>query len=337
MDIVAVHEQPSTPSYKSINLYARTFALGMVFFTFVFLFNNFLIVGHDWPGIVALWSDANEATPLSWLQLLFYLLVFPCAYFWSKKNESTLLIADSDKLSRWTSYVVRAVFWSVLLIGIVDSVISFLRIEGFLGLFVSEGLERNLGIATFRGMYVHYPIIALSFIIAFFVKKYSVAWLALMVVLSELLIVITRFVFSYEQTFMGDLVRFWYAGLFLLAAAYTLKSEGHVRVDVLYAGKSIRFKAWVNIMGILLLGLPLCWTILGVGMWESTSVLNSPIATFEISQASYGLYIKYLLAAYLVVFALTMIMQFSSYFLKHIAILVGEVNVSEEEHEDVGA
>lgn len=337
MDIVAVHEQPSTPSYKSINLYARTFALGMVFFTFVFLINNYLIVSHDWPGIVAIWSDANESSNLSWLQLIMYALVFPGTFLWSKKNSSTKLIEDSDKLSRWTSYVVRSVFWSVLLIGLVDSVISFLRVEGLLGYFVSEGLERNLGIATFRGLYVHYPLIFASFIIAAFVKKYSVAWLALMVVLAELLIVITRFVFSYEQTFMGDLVRFWYAGLFLMAAAYTLKAEGHVRVDVLYAGKPFRFKAWVNIFGILCLGLPLCWIILGIGMWESTSVLNSPIATFEISQASYGLYIKYLLAAYLVVFALTMIMQFSSYFLKHIAILVGEVDVSEEAHEDVGA
>lgn len=337
MEIVAVHEQPSTSSYKSINLYARTFALGMVFLTFVFLINDFLIVGHDWPGIVAIWSSSNESSALSWLQLLFYVAVFPCAFFWSKKYSTTTMIADSEKLSRWTSYVVRAVFWSVLLIGIIDSFISFVRIEGFLSFFVSESLERNLGIATFRGMYVHYPLIVMSFIIAFFVKQYSVAWLALMVVLAELLIVITRFVFSYEQTFMGDLVRFWYAGLFLLAAAYTLKSEGHVRVDVLYAGKSVRFKSWVNVFGVLGLGLPLCWIILGVGMWEKTSVLNSPIATFEISQASYGLYVKYLLAAYLVIFALTMIMQFSSYFLKHIAILVGEVKVNEEAHDDVGA
>ena len=30
---------------------------------------------------------------------------------------------------------------------------------------------------------------------------------------------------------MGDLVRFWYAALFF-ASAYTLKEDGHVRVDV---------------------------------------------------------------------------------------------------------
>ena len=56
-----------------------------------------------------------------------------------------------------------------------------------------------------------------------------------MIVLGELLIVIARFIFSYEQAFMGDLVRFWYAALFLFSSAYTLVHDGHVRVDIIYA------------------------------------------------------------------------------------------------------
>ena len=67
-------------------------------------------------------------------------------------------------------------------------------------------------------------------------------WLALLIVLGELLIVITRFIFSCEQAFMGDLVGFWYAGLFLFSVL-TLVHEGHVRVDVLYAN----FKNKVNL------------------------------------------------------------------------------------------
>ena len=50
-----------------------------------------------------------------------------------------------------------------------------------------------------------------------------------MVVLAEFAIVVSRFVFSYEQAYMGDLVRFWYAALFLFASAYALSHEGHVR------------------------------------------------------------------------------------------------------------
>ena len=49
---------------------------------------------------------------------------------------------------------------------------------------------------------------------------------------------------------MADLVRYWYAALFLFASAYTLYEEGHVRVDVIYAGLSDKVKAYVNAWGI---------------------------------------------------------------------------------------
>jgi len=39
------------------------------------------------------------------------------------------------------------------------------------------------------------------------------------------MIVISRFIFSYEQAFMADLVRFWYGALFLFASAYTLLED----------------------------------------------------------------------------------------------------------------
>ena len=85
---------------------------------------------------------------------------------------------------------------------------------------------------------MHYPLILVSLVIAYFVRALGFVWLALLVVLAEFQIVIVRFIFSYEQAFLGDLVRFWYAALFLFASAYTLIEEGHVRVDVLYAGFS---------------------------------------------------------------------------------------------------
>jgi len=143
--------------------------------------------------------------------------------------------------------------------------------------------------------------------------------LAFLVVVAEFQIVITRFVFSYEQPFMGDLVRFWYAALFLFASAYALVHEGHVRVDVLYSRFSKRNKAWTNTVGTLLLGLPLGWIILVTGMWEKTSSINSPLYSFEVSQSGYGLYVKYLMVGFLAVFAVSMIIQFSSYLLDKVA------------------
>jgi len=231
---------------------------------------------------------------------------------------------DSANLSGLSAFIIRAAFWSVLLIGIADTVISFLRVEGFLSYFVGDKLTTELGLSRFRGAFVHYPLIVVSLVIAYFTRTLGFAWLALLVVIAELQIVIARFIFSYEQAFMGDLVRFWYAALFLFASAYTLTEEGHVRVDVLYTGFSERGKAWTNSIGALLLGLPLCWIILSMGMAGKATVINSPLLSFETSQSGFGLYVKYLMAGFLAVFAVSMMVQFTSYFLSSVADLRGE-------------
>jgi len=209
-------------------------------------------------------------------------------------------------------------------VGIVDTTISALRIENALAGFIGTDLDSKLGQAKFRALYVHYPLLAVSAIIAAVTRNLSMIWLAFLVVLAEFSIVITRFIFSYEQAYMGDLVRFWYAALFLFASAYTLIEEGHVRVDVLYAGMGVRAKAWVNTFGSLLLGIPLCFTILILGMESRQSSLSSPIINFEISQSAYGLFVKYLMAGFLIIFAVSMAMQFISYFMRSSAILLGD-------------
>ncbi|MGB0562736.1 MAG: TRAP transporter small permease subunit [Spirulinaceae cyanobacterium] len=50
----------------------------------------------------------------------------------------------------------------------------------------------------------------------------------------------------------------WYCFdlVFFLGAAYTLKHDAHVRVDVFYKGFSRRQKAWVNLLGTLLFLIP---------------------------------------------------------------------------------
>ena len=52
----------------------------------------------------------------------------------------------------------------------------------------------------------------------------------------------------------------WYlfAGIILLAAGYTLKHNGHVRIDIIYGRFSARVQAWIDLLGALLFLLPLC-------------------------------------------------------------------------------
>jgi len=69
-------------------------------------------------------------------------------------------------------------------------------------------------------------------------------------------------------------------------------------------------------MGSLLLGIPLCLIVLFLGMGGKASIINGPVISFEITQqGSNGLYLLYLMAVYLAVFGVTMLIQFTSYFM----------------------
>jgi len=335
MTAVPLHSQPWETS--KTDLVVRTVALSIVAVALAFLVNNYLIFWRGWPGIVNLFSHlgwfgheplqtplTGQALTLGWLQLIGYVALIVLIAFYVLITRDRPLRIDSAWLSGFASYIIRAAFWAVLLIGFVDSILSFLHVEGFLVYVAGDELGKQLAQSRFRGTYVHYPLILVSLVIAYFVRTLGFTWLALLVVLAEFQIVIVRFIFSYEQAFLGDLVRFWYAALFLFASAYTLREEAHVRVDVLYTGFSPRGKARTNAIGSLVLGIPLCWTILVVGMWGKATIINAPLLVFETTQSGFGLYVKYLMASFLAVYALSMLVQFTSYFLSNVADLRGE-------------
>ena len=308
----------------------RGFAALMAASIVVFILDNLFIFWMDWPGInqflvyLGIFSPAKSfkglddaAVSRGWIEFVLMVVLSILVVAWVKRSKARTMEQDALCYTRISAFIVRAAFWSVLLVGITDMLISFLRVEGILSPIVGEHLTTQLGRSIFRGTWVHYPLIVLAIVIASCTRGLGFIWLALMIVGAEFLIVITRFVFSYEQAFMGDLVRFWYAGLFLFASAYTLLHDGHVRVDVLYANFSDAGKATANAIGSLLLGLPICWTILTLGTASKGSVINSPLLSFEISQSGFGMFTKYLMAAYLLVFAISMLIQFLGFFLSN--------------------
>ena len=315
---------------NNLPLITRAFSYAMVSAVFLYLLNNYLVYWQDMPGTYGLalhygWFglDVDELAEgkigQAWFQLIFYLLVIFASIGYVIKTPMRKLEDDSVRFARVSAYIVRLSFWSVLLIGIVDMLISFLRIENLLEHVIGDWLTQQLGRPIFRGTWVHYPLVAISMVIAAKWRDISFTWLALMCVLAEFLIVVSRFVFSYEQAYMGDLVRFWYAALFLFASAHTLVEEGHVRVDVLYTGFRRRKKALYDSIGCLVLGMPICWVILMQGMGGRGNSINSPLLSFEVSQSGYGMYVKYIMAAFLIVFAVTMIIQFVSYLLYNVS------------------
>src|SRR5664279_5987312 len=84
----------------------------------------------------------------------------------------------------------------------------------------------------------------------------AVAWLALVVVLLQFALVVARYVFGLGSIWITEAVIYAHATLFMLAAAWTLKAGGHVRVDVFYAEATPRTRAKIDLAGSALLLLP---------------------------------------------------------------------------------
>ena len=316
-------------SKSNLPIIIRIFSYSLLAMTFVFLLNNVLTVWFEWPGLKQLFANygifgfKKLSKPLetsilttAYIQLFFYFAFTLLAIAYVIKSTKQTLETDAEILTKFTAYIIRSSFWAVLIVGLADLLISFMVVEKLVEPILGETLKVKLVIPAFRITFVHFPLILISFVIGYFTRGVGFIWLAVLVVASEFFIVVSRFIFEYEQAFQGDLVRFWYSALYLFASAYALMHEGHVRVDVLYTGFSERKKAWTNSIGSLFLGIPLCLIVLFLGMGGKASIINGPVISFEITQqGSNGLYLLYLMAVYLAVFAVSMLIQFTSYFM----------------------
>jgi len=295
----------------------RFLGWGMLAILTAFSINNVLIVGWGYPGVFSAFSGGGAAAMLN---VAIYVVCLVLAGVFVVMTPYRRLRLDALKIHNFNAYIIRAAFWIVLMVGVVDALLALARVESMLAPFMSSDMVNNLGRASYVGTYVHMPLVVLGMVIALFTRTLGFPWLALMIVASELAIVISRFVFSYEQAMMGDLVRYWYAALFLFASAYTLFEDGHVRVDVLYAGLGKTTKGFLNAWGSLLLGMTTAWVIIWIGFNGKTSIINSPVLNFEVTQSgTTGMYVKYQMAAFLGIFAITMLIQFVSYFLESVA------------------
>jgi len=85
-----------------------------------------------------------------------------------------------------------------------------------------------------------------------------ISWFTLLMVLLTFIIVVLRYGFNLGWIAMQESILYFHGFVFMLGAAYTLKNNGHVRVDIFYQKFSIRKKAFVDLFGTLFLLLPVC-------------------------------------------------------------------------------
>jgi TRAP-type mannitol/chloroaromatic compound transport system permease small subunit len=85
-----------------------------------------------------------------------------------------------------------------------------------------------------------------------------VLWLVLAVTLISAANALMRYGFGMSSNAWLEIQWYLFGAIFLLAAGYTLKHNGHVRVDVLYGRWPPRVRAWIDLLGAALFLLPLC-------------------------------------------------------------------------------
>lgn len=131
------------------------------------------------------------------------------------------------------------------------------------------------------------------------------AVLSVLLILNVFLVVVLRYVFGYGEIWMQELYVWIHATIFLAGAGYTLRHDGHVRIDLIYAQASERYRAFVNVAGCILLGLPLVY-VLGIKAWPL--VIRS-WQTLEKSPEAGGMPALYLFKSLIIVFCISLGIQ----------------------------
>ena len=133
----------------------------------------------------------------------------------------------------------------------------------------------------------------------------TASWCAVLMVVMTFYIVLTRYVFNTGTIAIQESIIYFNALLFLLTTAYTLKQDGHVRVDIFYGPASPRYKAWANMLGGLLLLLPVSVFLL----WVSWDYVVEAWRIRETSPVAGGIPYVYLLKTLIVVMPILVILQ----------------------------
>ena len=133
----------------------------------------------------------------------------------------------------------------------------------------------------------------------------AVMWLCLFLVLTQFSVVLMRYAFGIGSIWLSESILYAHAALFLLAAAWTLQQDRHVRVDVFYSRASPRTKAIIDLLGALILLLP----FMAVILFFALPYVARSWAILERSRETSGLPFVYLLKTLIPLFALLMGLQ----------------------------
>jgi TRAP-type mannitol/chloroaromatic compound transport system permease small subunit len=113
----------------------------------------------------------------------------------------------------------------------------------------------------------------------------AIYWLVLAAALISTLNALTRYLFESASNAALEAQWYMFALIFLFAAGYTLRHDGHVRIDVIYGRFSPSARAWIDILGGIFFLLPATIAIL----WLSWPMVVASIQVLETSPDPGGL------------------------------------------------
>jgi len=141
----------------------------------------------------------------------------------------------------------------------------------------------------------------------------TVAYGTLLMALIMFSVVVLRYGFNLGWIAMQESITYLHAAVFLLGSAYTYQQNGHVRVDVFYRRFSSKTKTIIDLLGCVFFMLPValyiaitCWPY----VMESWQLLEG-------SREPGGLPFLYVLKSFLLIFAITLVLQSISEILKN--------------------
>ena len=159
----------------------------------------------------------------------------------------------------------------------------------------------------------------------------SILWLILVVVLISAGNALVRKVFQTSSNALLEVQWYLFSAVFLLGAGYALLKNAHVRIDFVASHLSRRTVHWIEIVGILVFLLPLCFMLIDL----SWPLVTNAWVSGEMSQNAGGL-IRWPVYLLLPVGLALLFLQGVSELIKRVAYLRGVLIEPGENSENSG-
>lgn len=147
-------------------------------------------------------------------------------------------------------------------------------------------------------------------------------WLCVAMIGVVFIDVIARYVFASGSIAMQEMEWHLFAAVFLLGAAYTMRENANVRVDIFYGRMGPRKKAVVDILGTLLFVIPMCSLIL----YSSYDFVAYSYQIQEVSVDPGGLPYRFAFKALLPLGYLLVLVQSLAVVSRNLRLLRGDAN-----------